>query len=79
MMTGTTIYSATDVSSVSHGTVIDATPSSSATIGANAKIMMVSFSATCDSVKYGSPWVSRLQTNTMAVHGAAARRIRPAM
>jgi hypothetical protein len=34
---------------VSHGTVIDEMPSNSATIGANAKIMMVSFSATCDS------------------------------
>ncbi len=78
-MTGTTMYSTTDVSSVSHGTVIEATPSSSATIGAKAKIMIVSFNATCVSVKYGSPLVSRLHTNTIAVHGAAASRIRPAM
>ena len=63
---------------MSHGTLIDATPSSSATIGANAKIMIVSLSATCDSVNSGSPRVSRLQTNTMAVHGAAASRISPA-
>ena len=36
-----------------HGTVIEATPSSSPTIGANATIMIVSLSATCVSVKYG--------------------------
>ena len=48
---GTTIYSATDISSVSQGTLIDATPSSSATMGAKAMTMMTSFSATCDSVK----------------------------
>ena len=34
--------------------------------------MMVSFSATCDSVNSGSPLVSRLQTKTIAVQGAAA-------
>ena len=33
---------------------------------------------TCDSVNTGSPPVSRLQTNTIAVQGAAASRIRPA-
>ena len=67
------------MSSVSHGTVIDDMPSSSATIGANANTMITSFSATWDSVKCGSPSVSLLQTNTIAVHGAAASRIRPAM
>ena len=41
--------------------------------------MMLSFSATCDSVNNGSPPVRRLHTNTMAVHGAAASRMRPAM
>ena len=41
--------------------------------------MMASFSATCDSVKYGSPSVSLLHTKTIAVQGAAASRIRPAM
>ena len=46
-----TMYRTTEVNSVSHGTLIEAMPSSSATIGANAKIMMRSFSATCDSVK----------------------------
>jgi hypothetical protein len=40
------MYRATEVSRVSHGTVIEAMPSSNATIGANAKIMIVSFSAT---------------------------------
>ena len=45
------MYRTTDVSSVSQGTVIDESPSKSATIGANATTMMASFSATCDSVK----------------------------
>ncbi|MND01322.1 hypothetical protein D3C83_202700 [compost metagenome] len=58
---------------------MDEMPSNNPTMGANAKIMMVSFKATCDSVKYGSPFVSRLHTNTIAVHGAAASRIRPAI
>jgi len=65
--------------SVSQGTVMDDSPSSSATMGANANTMMVSLSATCDSVNSGWPPVSRLHTNTMAVQGAAASRIRPAM
>ena len=73
------MYSTTEVISVSHGTMIDDRPSSSATIGAKAKTMMVSFSATCDSVNSGWPPVSRLHTNTIAVQGAAASRIRPAM
>ncbi|MNT42931.1 hypothetical protein D3C72_1793720 [compost metagenome] len=72
------MYSTTEVSKVSQGTVIDERPSSSATTGANATTMMASFSATCDSVKYGSPLQSWLQTKTMAVHGAAASRISPA-
>jgi hypothetical protein len=59
--------------------VIEDRPSSSATIGANATTMIVSFSATCDRVKCGSPSTRPDQTNTMAVHGAAASRIRPAM
>ncbi len=73
------MYSTTDVISVSHGTMIDDSPSSKATMGANANTMMVSFSATCDSVNSGCPPVSRLHTNTIAVQGAAASRIRPAM
>ena len=78
-ITGITMYSTTEVSSVSHGTVMAEMPSRKATSGAKATIMMLSFSATCDSVNSGSPPVSRLQTNTMAVQGAAASRIRPAM
>ncbi|SAL65644.1 hypothetical protein AWB69_07417 [Caballeronia udeis] len=54
-------------------------PSNKATSGAKATIMMASFSATCDNVKYGSPLQSCDQTNTMAVQGAAASRIKPAM
>ena len=69
----------TEVSSVSHGTVIGESPSNSATMGAKATTMIESFRATCERVKYGSPLHSWLQTNTMAVHGAAASRIRPAM
>ena len=73
------MYRTTEVSNVSHGTVIADRPSRKATSGANATIMMLSFSATWDSVNSGSPPVRRLHTNTMAVHGAAASRIKPAM
>ena len=73
------MYITTESNSVSHGTLIDDTPSSSATIGANATTMIVSLSATCVSVKWGSPLVRLLHTNTIAVQGAAASRIRPAM
>jgi hypothetical protein len=41
--------------------------------------MIVSLSATWLSVKFGSPSVRFDQTNTIAVHGAAARMIRPAI
>ena len=41
------MYSTTDVNSVAHGTVIADMPSSSATSGAKANTMMLSFSATC--------------------------------
>ena len=47
-------------------------------MGAKSTIMSESLSATCESVKYGLPRQSWLQTNTMAVHGAAASRMRPA-
>ena len=79
MISGTTIYRTTEMSSVSHGTVIDASRAAAPTIGAKANTMITSLSATCDSVKCGSPSVRRLHTNTIAVHGAAASRIRPAM
>ena len=61
------------------GTVIAESPSSRPTIGAKAKTMIVSLSATWLSVKCGSPLVRFDQTNTIAVQGAAARMIRPAM
>ena len=64
---------------MSQGTVIADNPSRKPTMGAKANTMIVSLSATCDSVKCGSPPESRLQTNTIAVHGAAASRIRPAI
>jgi hypothetical protein len=47
-------------------------------MGANANTMIVSLSATWLSVKLGSPALNLLQTNTIAVQGAAARMIRPA-
>ena len=74
-----TMYSTTEANKVSHGTVIAEMPSRKATSGAKAKIMIVSFNATCDRVNSGSPLVSRLHTKTIAVHGAAANRISPAM
>ena len=63
---------------MSQGTLMDESPSSSATSGAKARTMIASFSATWESVNKGSPRHSWLQTKTMAVQGAAASRIRPA-
>ena len=77
--TGSTMYNTTESSSVSQGTWIDEMPSSRATIGAKANTMIRSFSATCDSVKPGCPSLRLLHTNTIAVQGAAASRIRPAI
>ena len=59
--------------------MIDDSPSSSPTSGAKATTMIVSLSATWDSVKCGSPSTGFDHTNTMAVQGAAASRISPAM
>ena len=70
---------ATEMTSVSHGTTIDDSPSSRPTIGAKANTMMVSLSATWLRVKCGSPSHRFDQTNTIAVQGAAARMISPAM
>ena len=50
-ITGMTMYSTTEVNSVSHGTTIADSPSSRPTMGAKAKIMMASLSATWVSVK----------------------------
>ena len=79
MSTGMTMNSTTEITSVSHGTVIAESPSSRPTIGAKATTMMASLSATWLSVKCGSPSQRFDQTNTIAVQGAAARMIRPAM
>ncbi|MNV11112.1 hypothetical protein D3C71_1016640 [compost metagenome] len=73
------MYSDTDSSSVSHGTLIADRPSSSATTGAYATTMIASFNATWLRVKLASPRQRLLHTNTMAVQGAAASRISPAM
>ena len=78
-MTGTTMYSTTDRNKVDHGTVIEESPSSRPTMGAKAKTMIVSLSATWVRVKFGSPSVRFDHTNTMAVQGAAARMISPAI
>ncbi len=48
-------------------------------MGAKATIMIASFKATWVRVKFGSPSVRQLQTKTIAVQGAAASRISPAM
>ncbi len=64
---------------VAQGTVMAESPRRKATRGAKASTMMLSFTATWDRVNKGSPLVRRLQTKTMAVQGAAARRMRPAM
>ena len=71
--------STTERTSVVHGTTIADRPSSSPTIGAKATTMMLSLSATWLRVKLGSPSDRLLHTNTIAVQGAAARMIRPAM
>lgn len=79
MATGIRMYTMTETISVSHGTVIADTPSSNATMGAKATTMMASFRATCERVKYASPLQSCDQTKTMAVQGAAASRMSPAV
>ena len=79
MASGMTIYISTDRNRVSHGTVMDADAQQQATSGAKANTMMASLSATWDRVNSGSPLDRWLHTNTMAVQGAAASRIRPAM
>ena len=77
--TGTTMYKPTDSNSVFQGTVMADKPSSKATMGANATTMMRSLTATCESVNKGSPLHRLLHTNTMAVQGAAANKMSPAI
>ena len=73
------MYITTDNSKVSHGTGMADTPSRKATIGAKAKTITRSFSATCEIVKLALPRHRLLHTKTIAVQGAAPSRIRPAM
>jgi hypothetical protein len=79
MASGMTMYITTDSSSVSQGPGMADTPSSSATMGAKAKTITRSLSATCEMVKLALPLHRLLQTKTIAVQGAAPSRIRPAM
>ncbi|MCY1185634.1 hypothetical protein D9M73_264340 [compost metagenome] len=79
MASGMTMYISTDSSRVSHGTGIDDTPSSRATIGAKANTITRSLSATWVRVKLALPLHRLLHTNTIAVQGAAPSRISPAM
>src|SRR5512141_1356901 len=76
---GITINTTTDVISTLAGTTTCATPHRNITIGANATSMIKSFTATWTSVYAGSPSVRYDHTNTMAVQGAAARMISPAV
>ncbi len=78
MASGTMMYIATDSSSVSQGTGMADTPSSSATMGAKANTITTSLSATCETVKFALPRHRLLQTKTIAVQGAAPSRMRPA-
>ena len=71
--------STTDNASVSHGTTMEEMPSSRPTMGAKATSMMVSLSATWERVNSASPSTRFDHTNTIAVQGAAASRISPAM
>ncbi len=52
-------------------------PSRYVTIGTYANSMMMSLVATCTSVYAGSPFVSSLHTNTIAVHGAVPSSTAP--
>jgi len=76
---GMTMYITTESSRVSQGTGIDETPSSNATMGAKANTITRSLSATWVMVKLALPLHRLLHTNTIAVQGAAPRRISPAM
>ena len=75
---GITTNNTTDNISVSHGTNTLLTPNKNFTIGINATRIIKSFVATCTTVYAGFPLVKVLQTNTIAVQGAAPRSIAPA-
>lgn len=63
---------------VLYGTITLETPSRNFTIGTKAIRMMRSFVATCTTVYAGFPFVRVLQTNTIAVQGAAPSNTAPA-
>ena len=70
----------TEYSSTANGTCSpDAPVTRNFTIGAKATSMMRSLTDTCTSVYAGSPSARYDQTKTIAVQGAAARMITPAM
>ncbi|MPN64688.1 hypothetical protein SDC9_212464 [bioreactor metagenome] len=75
---GITTNNTTERINVSQGTVTLLTPSKNLTIGMKATKMIKSLVATWTTVYAGFPFVSWLQTNTIAVHGAAPRRMAPA-
>jgi hypothetical protein len=64
---------------VSHGTVIDDRAQQQADDGREGEHHDGVVQRHLRQREHGSPPVSRLQTNTIAVQGAAASRIRPAM
>src|ERR1051326_5759854 len=77
---GMTMKTTTEYRSTWKGTVSDDAPATrNWTMGTNATSMIRSLTDTCTSVYAGSPLVRWLQTNTIAVHGAAARMMQPAM
>src|SRR5699024_9303804 len=65
--------------SVPIGTETFPTPNKSATIRAYRNRTIISFMDTCNNVYAGSPFVNSLQTNTIAVQGAAPKRTAPAI
>ncbi len=77
---GITTKTSTEYSSTLNGTSRSVAPDTrSLTTGANATSMMRSLTETCTRVYAGSPSERYDHTNTIAVHGAAARMMTPAM
>src|SRR3990172_12364107 len=77
---GMTMKKMTEYSRTMNGTVREDAPRTrSVTIGANRTSMIRSLTDTCTRVYAGSPSVRWLHTKTMAVQGAAARMMTPAM
>ena len=72
-----TTNNTTERINVSYGIAMFDIPSRYVTRGTYANSMIMSFVATCTSVYAGSPFVSWLHTNTIAVHGAVPNRTAP--